>query len=86
MWKGKQNLIQLIITIYYYEFVLYNTLFIIIIYLLLSNIFCSLLVAKKKKLIINMYKMKMIEGANLPVDQKLKYYDIIKFISHYTGI
>lgn len=30
--------------------------------------------------------MKMIEGANLPVEQKPKYYDIIKFISHYTGI
>jgi len=28
----------------------------------------------------------MIEGANLPVEQKPKYYDIIKFISHYTGI
>lgn len=33
-----------------------------------------------------MYKMKMMEEANLPVEQKLKYVDIIKFISHYTGI
>lgn len=49
--------------------------------------FCFQLVGRKQKeIIINVYKSKMIEQASLPVEQKLKFIDLIKLMSKEIGI